>query len=442
MRETNLSRRTFLRSAALTAGALGLGGLIPSMMLGANDRIRFGLIGTGGMGTGHLNSLLGRSKDDNIQVGGVCDVYQRRVNRSLAACGNAGHKAEGCLDYRKLLDNKDIDAVLIATPDHWHSKISIDAMDAGKHVYCEKPMTLTVEQAIEVRNAVRKNKKVFQVGPNYTAEDQFWKARDIIRDGRIGKVTWAQGSYNRNTTQDGTFGPLGTVNETAGPRQTGEDFVDWDMWLGWKFGLAPRIPWNPDHFFRFRRYFSYNGGVATDLLYHRLAPLLIALAGENGEYPRRVNASGGLYVEKDGRDVPDVFMMTVDYPSETTVFLESVLTNSTQISTKIYGKYGTIEFTGNPVITGQNEYIKDFRERNGGYDYLVVHAENGRDLEGNFIDVIRQGGRLHCNVDLGCTTMVAIKMAVESYRQSKTLLWDAAKEQVVTALEKEGKRKG
>jgi predicted dehydrogenase len=387
------------------------------------------------MGTGHLQSLLGRSSDDNIQIGGICDVYQRRVNRSLAACGKAGHKAEGYLDYRKLLDNRDIDAVLIATPDHWHSTISIAAMDAGKHVYCEKPMTLTVEQAIEVRDAVRKYRKVFQVGPNYTAEDQFWKARDIILGGRIGKVTWAQGSYNRNPRRDSAFGALGAVNEAAGPQETGEDFIDWDMWLGWKLGLAPRIPWNPDHFFRFRRYFSYNGGVATDLLYHRLAPLLIALAGENGEYPRRVNASGGLYVEKDGRDVPDVFMMTVDYPSEITVFLESVLTNNTQISTRVYGKYGAIEFTGNPVLTGQGEYMSEFRERNDGYDSMIIHAENGRDLEGNFIDVIRQGGRLFCNVDLGCTTMIAIKMAVESYRQNKTFLWDAEKEKVVTAPE-------
>ncbi len=439
----DISRRSFLQTAAVAVtGAIGLGGLTPSTVLGANDRVRFGMIGVGGMGFGHVGSLLGRSKDDNIQIGGISDVYQRRVNRSLASCEAAGHQAQGYLDYRKLLDNKDIDAVLIATPDHWHSKISIDAMDAGKHVYCEKPMTLTVEQAIEVRNAVRKYKKVFQVGPNFTAEDQFWKARDIIQQGRIGKVTWAQGSYNRNPRRDGAFGTLGTVNETAGPQQTGEDYVDWDTWLGWKLGLAPRIPWNPDHFFRFRRYFNYNGGVATDLLYHRLAPLLIALGGENGVYPRRVTANGGLYVEKDGRDVPDVFMMTVDYPNEVTVSLESVLTNNTQISTKIYGKYGTIDFNGNPVLTGQDEYISEFREKNDNYDYVVVHAENGRDLEGNFIDVIRQGGRLHCNVDLGCTTMVAIKMAVESYRQSKTFLWDAEKEKMVTAADGKTAKKG
>jgi len=431
MKTKHLSRRGFLKSAAAAAGAVTFGGLIPSTVLGANDRITFGMIGVGGMGTGHVNSLVGRSEDDNIRVVAISDCYKSRITRAINICKEKSYEASGFMDYRKLLEQKDIDAVLIATPDHWHSKISIDAMDAGKHVYCEKPLTLTVEQALEVRNAVKRYNKVLQVGPNYTADDQFWKAKDIIQSGRVGKVTWAQGSYNRNPRSDGAFGALGTVNETAGPSQTGENFIDWDMWLGHQWGLAPKIPWNPDHFFRFRRYFRYNGGVATDLLYHRLAPLLIALAGPDGAYPHRVNASGGLYIKKDGRDVPDVFMMTVDYPDEYTVFLESVLTNDTQVETRIYGQFGTIEFTGNVEMAGNGDYASDFREKNDGFDQVTVHCENGRDLEGNFIDVIRKGGRLHCNVDLGCTTMVAIKMAVESYRQSKTFIWDAKNEKAV-----------
>jgi len=425
------SRRSFLKTVSATAGAMSFGGLVPSTVLGANDHINFGVIGTGGMGTGHVRSLTGRSAEDNIKVVAVCDCYKQRITRAINICKEKDNTAKGYMDYRKLLDNKDIDAVLIATPDHWHSKIAIEAMDAGKHVYCEKPMTLTVEQALEVRDAQKRYKKVLQVGPNFTAEDQFWKAGEIINANRVGKVTWAQGSYNRNPRSGGAFGALGTVNETAGPRQAGEDYIDWDMWLGHKWGLAPRIPWNPDHFFRFRRYFRYNGGVATDLLYHRLAPLLIALAGADGAYPRRVSAGGGLYIKKDGRDVPDVFMMTVDYPDEYTVFLESVLTNNTPIPTRIYGQYGTIEFTGNAVMTGNGSFVEEFRAKNDGYDQVTVPSAKTRDLEGNFIDVIRKGGRLHCNVDLGCTTMVAIKMAVESYRQGKTYHWDAEKEKVV-----------
>ena len=428
MKTGQVSRRSFIKTMGIVSGATSLGGLMPSRVLGANDRINFAVIGTGGMGTGHLKSLVNRSEADNIKVVGVCDVYRRRLNNSMEISG-----ADGTMDYREILDRKDVDAILIATPDHWHSKITLEGLDAGKHVYVEKPMTLTVEQAIEVRNAARKSDKVVQVGPNFTADDQYWLGNKLINDGRIGKVTWAQATYNRNPRSGGAFGALGTVNETAGPQQQGEDYVDWDMWLGWKWKLAPRIPWNPDHFFRFRRYWRYNGGVATDLLYHRLAPLLIALSGGNGAYPSRVSGNGGLYIKDDGRDVPDVFTLTADYPEKYTINLVSVLTNDTQRPTRIFGQYGTMEFDGDVIMTGNGAFKDDFRKLNDGYDMIRIPTKETRDLEGNFIDVIRKGGRLHCNAELGCTTMVAIKMGVESYRQSKTLLWDHDREVVYTA---------
>ncbi|MDP2982698.1 MAG: Gfo/Idh/MocA family oxidoreductase [Candidatus Latescibacter sp.] len=431
MYEKQLSRRSFIKTAALAGSAASFGGLIPSRVLGANDRINFGIIGVGGQGGGHLRSLVKRSKDDNIQVVAVCDVFQKRLSEAKNVCGG-----EGYMDFRKLLDRKDIDAVLIATPDHWHSKLCIDAMDSGKHVYCEKPLTLTVEQAIAVRNAVRKYKKVLQVGPQRTSLDKFWNAQEIIKAGRIGKVTWAQGSWNRNNRGADVFGTSSRRDDPVGPHQTGEDYIDWDMWLGHKWGLAPRVPWSPNRFFYFRGYWDYNGGVATDLLYHFLAPLLLSIVGENGEYPHRVNGSGGLYDNDDGRQVPDVFMMTVDYPSKFTVYLESVLTNEYSHPTRIYGRYGTMEFTEDTNFIDMactRTYRDKFLELNSNSDKVRVPPEGGRrDMEGNFIDVIRQGGKLHCNVDLGCATMVAIKMGVESYRQSKTLLWDAKKEKVVT----------
>ena len=434
MSENQISRRGFMKTAAVAAaGTAALGGMTPSTALGAGDRVAFGCIGLGGMGTGHLQSLVKRSKDDNIQVLGLCDVYQRRLTRAQNICKDGGQPAQGYLDYRKLLDNKDIDAVLIATPDHWHSKLCIEAMEAGKHVYVEKPITLTVEQAIAVRNAVKKYNKVLQVGPQRTSEDQYWKAQQQIREGKVGKVTMAQGSYNRNV-RDCAFNRWFKIDESAGPQQTGEDYIDWNMWLGSEWGLAPKIPFNPEHFFRFRKYFRYNGGVATDLLYHFLAPLLLAIAGENGAYPRRVSAGGGLYVFKDGRDIPDVFAMVVDYPQDFSVYLASWLTNDTQMPTRIYGQYGTIELPdngGNATYTGNGDFKQEFRDNHNGYDEVIVPSQNQRDMEGNLIDVIRKGGKLYCNVDLGVATMVAIKMGVEAYRQNKTMLWDAQKEKVV-----------
>ncbi len=416
----SLSRRSFVATAATGTLALSAG-----RVLGANDRIRMAVIGCGGMGTGHLGGLVKRAEAENIAVPAVCDVYARRLERAKKIC-----KGEGSSDYRKILDRKDVDAVLIATPDHWHAKITIEAMEAGKNVYVEKPMTHTIEQAISVRNAARKTKKILQVGPNATADDGYWQAGEAIKSGRIGKVTWAQGSYNRNAKVC-LFNTHQKIDPTAGPDKDGEDHIDWDQWLGHKYGLAPKIDWNPEHFFRFRKYWPYNGGVATDLLYHKLAPLLIALAGPNGAYPTRVNACGGQYVEKDGRDIPDTFLLTADYPQEFSIFLVSTLTNDTPLPDRIYGKLGTLDLGGEPVLRGNGDMKPDFKAKNDNKDEAKLAIKPRRDLVGNFLDVIRGNGTLQCNVELGTATMVAIKMAVESYRQKKTLTWDAKNERVV-----------
>ena len=421
------SRRSFLKSSALAATTAAFGTSVPSTVLGANDRINLAFIGTGGRGTGLMRGVVSRSVEENVRVAAVCDVFRKRLDQAKEISGGDDY-----MDYRKVLERDDIDAVVIATPDHWHSKMSIDAMDAGKHVYCEKPMTLTCEQAIEVRDAVRKYNKVMQVGPQRTAQDKWWNARDMIRDGSLGKVTWAQGSWNRNNRGRSVFGTSSRRDDPVGPHMTGEGYVDWDMWLGHEWNLAPRLPWHPNRFFYFRGYFDYNGGVATDLLYHFLAPLQIAIAGENGEYPTRVSAGGGLFDNEDGREVPDVFMMTADYPSKWTASLESVLTNEHYRPARIYGRYGTMELTESSShidMKATKTFEDKFSEMNNGYDHMIVPSEGGRrDMFGNFFDVIRQGGELNCNVDLGATTMVAIKMAVESYRRSKTMIWDAEKE--------------
>jgi predicted dehydrogenase len=396
-------------------------------VLGANDRITFAVIGCGGMGTGHLNSLVKRSEADNIKVLAVSDVYQRRLTRAKNICGGDAH-----LDYRRIIDRKDIDAVLIATPDHWHAKISIEALESGKNVYCEKPMTHTIEQAITLRDTVKRTGRILQVGPNGTANDSYWQAHEAIEAGRIGKVTWAHGSYNRNA-RICLFNEHQKIDPTAGPDKAGEDYIDWEMWLGHKWNLAPKIPWNPEHFFRFRKYWPYNGGVATDLLYHKLAPLLIAIAGPDGEYPARVNASGGLYIEKDGRDIPDTFLMTADYPSEWSLFLVSTLTNDSGIPDRIYGKHGTMELGGEPSLRWNGDFKEEFKARNDGKEEVRLPIKQRRDLEGNFIDVLRGKDKLACNAELGCATMVAIKMAVESYRQKKTMLWDPKEEKAKTS---------
>lgn len=423
MTPTSASRRDFFGTAA--GGTLLLTAASASRVFGANERIGVAVVGVGGMGGGHLGGLVRRAAMDNVAVPAVCDVYARRRERAKRTCNGEGYG-----DYRRALEHRGVDAVLIATPDHWHAKITIDALAAGKHVYCEKPMTHTVEQAIAVRDAARRARGlVLQVGPNAAADDGYWKAGDAIRAGKIGKVTWAQGSYNRNARVC-LFNTHQQIDATAGPDKAGDDHVDWDMWLGHQFGLAPRIDWNPEHFFRFRKYWPYNGGVATDLLYHKLAPLLIALAGPDGAYPTRVSAGGGRYVEKDGRDIPDTFLMTADYPQEFSVFLVSTLTNDTQLPDRVYGKHGTLDLGGEPVLRANGDMKAEFRAANDGRDEARLAVTPRRDMVGNFLDVIRGTGRLNCNVELGTATMVAIKMAVEAYRQRKTLTWNPTTQRV------------
>jgi len=425
-----VSRRDFLKRCAVSGSVVAAGALMPASVLGANDRINFGVIGLGNMGTGHLRSLMRRSEADNIQCVAVSDVYQKRITRAQGIVVGG----EGYLDYRRLIDRKEIDAVVIATPDHWHAKIAIDAMEAGKHVYVQKPMTLwsRLDEAIAVRNTVKRLNKVLQVGPQATSAPGVWQAHETIKAGRIGKVTWAQGGYNRNSRISDFDAPPFVIDPDAGPQAAGENYIDWDMWLGWKFGLAPKIPYNPWHFFRFRKFWAYSGGVATDLLYHKLAPLLLAIAGPDGEYPWRVSACGGRYVEKndeDGGEIPDTYMTTIDYPSGYSTFLESTITNDSPLPDRIYGKYGTIEdFEGDPELLANGAFAPEFESKNDGYAEVRLSQEKGRDMEGNFIDVIRGTGKLYCNAELGAAAMVGIGLGVQSYRQNKTMLWDLKKE--------------
>src|SRR5207253_2023293 len=186
------------------------------------------------------------------------------------------------------------------------------------------------------------------------------RGKRLLKDG----LARRPGSMPVTIVMPGSVCSMSTkIDPTAGPDKTGEDYIDWDMWLGNKWGLAPKIPWTPEHFFRFRKYWPYNGGVATDLLYHKLAPLLIALAGPNGAYPSRVNACGGLYVEKDGRDIPDTFLMTADYPNEFSIFLVSTLTYDAGLPDRIYGKYGTLDLGGEPRLQFNAKFKPEFNAR-------------------------------------------------------------------------------
>jgi len=450
--DPHLTRRGFIQTTTSAAIAAGIGASIrprdaAGKPLGANDRIHIGVIGTGGQGTHHIQQLLQRTEAENVRIVQVCDVYRRRLNRSIKLID--GGEAAGTMEYRKVLDNPEVDAVVIATPDHWHTKIAIEAMQAGKDVYVEKPLSHTIEQAIECREAVKHTGRVLQVGPQRTSYDYIPYARKAVADGRMGKVVWSHATSCRNSTEGQFNWPM---DPDAGPNAKGDGYVWWDRWLGYQWGLAPKIPWNAQHFFRFRKYYAYNGGVATDLLYHYLAPLLSIIAGPDGEYPKRVVASGGTYIEKDDRDIPDTFVMTVDYPSEHSIVLASCMVNDSNSPMVIYGQYGTMRFINQRGI-GSGLFIEEqqvwwerFRKANAdmvqtrwksdargkkyprpvpGKAVATFDIEHSRNHMGNFLDAVRGISPLNCNVDLGCTTMVAIKMGVEALRRNRVMNWDA-----------------
>jgi len=371
MSDRKVNRRDFVKltvGAGLAASTLSSTRSVLGNVIGANGNINVGVIGVGGRGRGLLDWAMntGQQPSTPARVVAVSDVYGKRLRVAKEAA-----KCDGYLDYRDLLERKDIDAVIIATPDHWHARMAIEAMDKGKDVYLEKPMTHTVEEAKRVNEKVMQTKRVLQVGSQTTSSDQWWKARKAIQDGMIGKLIMSQGSYHRNSTE-GEWN--WKIDPAAGPAGKDDDFIDWKMWLG----PAPKRDFNADRFFRFRKYWDYSGGIATDLFYHVMAPLNICW-GE-AQFPYRVMASGGTYIFKDEREVPDTFTLTADYAQGHTLVLSSSMANETHIPGLIRGHEGTIMMVPNGQFEGRVDYItvtpqriakKQFEEKYGDRKSVV-----------------------------------------------------------------------
>ena len=451
MERTRLGRREFVKTAAGAGMALGvLGRATPAhaRILGANDRINVALIGTGSRGKSLLRwvmetggqieptpSPFGPPRDlkppDPLfaaQVVAVCDVYAKRKNAAAAIA-----KCDSSLDYRAILDRPDVDAVIIATPDHWHARMAMEALAKGKDVYLEKPVTHTVEEAKVLAAAVKTSGRVLQVGSQTTSSDQWWKARQAIADGMIGKLLMSQGSYHRNS-EKGEWN--WTIDPGAGPDAKGEDFVDWKMWLG----DAPPRAWDADRFFRFRKYWDYSGGIATDLFYHVVAPLNICW-GE-AQFPRRVYGSGGNYVfTDDGREVPDTFMLNADYPRGHSLVLSSSMANDTHIPGLLRGHEGTITMVPDGKFEGKVDYItvtpqsvskQAFKEKHGTIEMKIETEPRETHME-NFLRCVRTRQKPVLDADTAYRAMVPIGMAVQSYREGRVLYFDEATEKVVDA---------
>jgi len=443
----SVDRRDFLKSVGAASVALGAGkalaatsgGKTAGRVIGANDRIGVGVIGYGGRGNYVASQFTSYAEKNNAcQIVAVCDVWEKRRRE-----GAEKYNTKGYTDYRELLAQPGVDAVIVSTPDHWHGKISLDALDQGKDVYLEKPMVHTTEEARLLVNSVKETQRVLQVGSQTTSAEMWWKAKKAIADGMIGQMIMSQGSYHRNSFT-GEWNEDWPIDKNAGPDGKGDDHIDWNMFLGTEFKLAPKRPYDADRFFRFRKYWDYSGGIATDLFFHVVAPMNICW--DEPQFPSKVTAHGGIYVFKDEREVPDTFHLMADYAKGHSLVLSSTMANSQHIPGLIRGHYGTIimvdhgRFEGMvPNITvkpeshwdsavkadrlvGGDEYQKKF-----GNQEIKIPVDQTDPLQahiGNFLQCMRTREKPHLDVETGAKACVLINLAVQSYREGRTLYWD------------------
>ncbi len=439
----SLKRREFL-AGTLASQAVAFAAPRPAAksagrVLGANDRINVGVIGTGGRGTYVGREFMNVGKGEaNAQIVAVCDVYQKRVNRNKEFFTKEYGKCDGYLDYREILNRSDIDAVIVATPDHWHAPIALAAMDRGKDVYLEKPMCHTVEEARQLAATVKETKRVLQVGSQTTSGDQWHQAKRVISEGMLGNMLLSQGSYHRNSVE-GEWNY--NIEKEAGPDGKGENYIDWKMWLG----NASKRSFDADRFFRFRKYWDYSGGIATDLFYHVVAPMNICWS--EPQFPHKVMAGGGIYQFKD-REVPDTFHLIGEYAKGHSLVLSSSMANSQHIPGLIRGHGGTLTMVEHGRFEGFAPHItlKAERGRNGSYVVPELEAKFKGETEikvpvketntmqthvGNFLSCMRTRQKPTLDVETGARAQVLISMAVQSYREGRGLYFDEKNWKVV-----------
>ena len=389
--------------------------------------------------------------DLNISYNSVCDVFDGRIERGKEI---GGKDTKGYRNYQDLLAADDIDAVIIATPDHWHAQIAIDAANAGKHVYIEKCMTRTAEEAVALRDVVKKNNIVFQLGHQGRQTDSAIKAKELVNKGVLGKITMVETTTNRNNPFAAWIWP---IDERANP-----DTVDWDLFEG---PAAKKVPFSKERLFRWRCWWEYGTGMSGDLLTHEYDAINHIL---DLGIPNSAVASGGLYYWKDGREVPDVFNATFEFPEKEMSFIYSgSLQNGIARNTLIMGHDATIELgrtlniwadsqstkykdrieggiidTNSPVIRykpGQKNVdaitsatSKYFADRGLMFTYRDGKRVDSTNLHLNeWLNAIRTGGDTSCNIDRGFEEAITAHMATESYLRGRRVYWDAVQNKII-----------
>ena len=399
------SRRKFIGTVAT-----GLAGsLATSSALGANERIRIGIIGPGDRGKEILRQALAL---ENVECIGAADVYSRRLEEAKAIAPGA----KTYLDYRRMLEDKDIDAVLIATPQHLHAECFTAAMDAGKHVYQEKTMAFNVEHAKRMRAAFQKAgpKRVVQIGHQWTSTGQMADACSYLKPDLMGKITYIQSRMYRNT-------PHGKPQwaRQVYPDMTAENIV-WKSFLG----EAPDHPFDPNRYLNWRFFWDYSGGNVYENMCHQLSFWYKAMGLA---IPSRVTMTGGLYLWKDGREVPDTMAVSMEHDEMLFTWDSGFGNERLAVTEDVLGDNGSIAHTQTSI-----RYMPEKKTRPDGNEMAGMTKADPKAHMKNFLDNIRGvSHQLACSFDLGYRVAIACRMAVESYRQGRPVRWDAAKEEIV-----------
>jgi len=420
------TRRDFTKTLVLASASTALS---PSHSAEAHNRVRLGFIGLGNRGDQVLDAFL---KHADAEVAAICDLSEAYMDHAAQKAGTAPKRFK---DYRQLLEQKDIDAVVIATPDHWHAIQTVEACQAGKDVYVEKPLSLCVAEGRKMVEAVRQHNRVCQVGIHRRSVALCQEATAFVRNGGLGKVTAARAFHIQNEWPNG----IGNPPDGDPPA----DF-DWEAWLG----PAPKRSYNKNRtFYRFRWFYDYSGGQVTNFGVHYIDFIQLALGADA---PLRVMAMGGKPAEmKDNREIPDTLEAVWQYPGGTLVTFSQFNGNAGTWSLpgcelELRGTLGTLYLFGDgyevvPDTVSEDEFparsplnrSRDSQYRNNAQARIQAQKKRGTSTADtalharNFLDCIKNRSKCNCDIEIGHRSTSATLLANIALKTKAVLDWDS-----------------
>lgn len=423
MATDRITRRGFVGAVGASAGSAAL--LAGGNAVAANEKVRVGLIGAGNRGMDVLRTFLTHPEVDCVAVADVDD-------RHAAECAEAvkksrGHAPSTARDYRKMLEGKDLDAVIIATPDHWHALPSIEAVLAGKDVYVEKPVAHNVAEGQAMIRAARKTGKIMAVGTQQRSSSHFREAVETVRSGQLGKVFWIQTWNFENISPTG----IGRPSDGEAP-----SYVDYDRWLG----PAPKRPFNPNRFHLLFRWFAdYAGGMMSDWGVHLNDIVLWALDAKG---PQAVAASGGILTCDDNRDTPDTLQVVYEFPGCTLTYSmrkgNGLALNGHDYGILFCGTDGSLllDRAGFEVIPDKTVLPYGIKLAQGDRPLRKISLQ-GRKVKGvdgqpphiaNFLDCLKSRERPTCDVEIAHRSTNTCHLGNIAYKLGRKLYWDVETE--------------